>query len=195
MKQLFLSVIGLLSLKANAGTEIIQHQFKTEITTDIYVRTGAGEHSCGGTASISAFYYGFDEYIDAVIFGRGGPVAETWVIDSDKNNNPEVFVWVRSCGSGGLGAIHAYELLTYDDENIRRSRRKIKWVEVQIPPVPPAFLERHRGHDTFDVLPDGLIRTFPQYNASDSNAAPTKEPLTIKYLFKDKKWVISETVQ
>jgi hypothetical protein len=190
MKPLFLFVFALLSVqsRAYAESEIIKHQFKTEVTTDIYIRTGIGERSCGGTVSISAFYYGFDEYIDAVIFGRGGQIKETWVIDSDNNNNPEVFVWVQSCGSGGLGNIYGYELMTYDNENTRRSRRKIKWVELKIP-SPSKYLDSYRGHDSFQVLPDGLIRKFPQYNKSDPNAGSTKEPMAIKYLFKEQKWI------
>lgn len=195
MKALFLFIIILLSFQSRsyAESEIIKHQFKTEVTTDIYIRTGTGEHSCGGTISISAFYYGFDEYIDAVIFGRGGQIKETWVIDSDNDKNPEVFVWVQSCGSGGLGNIYSYELMTYDDKNVRRSRREIKWVELNIP-RPSEYLENYRGHDSFKVLPDGLIRKFPQYNRNDSNARSTKKSLTLKYLFKDQKWITIDKI-
>ena len=54
MKSLFLSlgILLLLPSVSYADSDIIKYKFETDITTDIYVRTGKGEGPCGGTVSI-----------------------------------------------------------------------------------------------------------------------------------------------
>ena len=101
-----------------------------------------------------------------------GQVVGAEVADLDANGSPELYVYVRSVGSGSYGSLAAYAA------NNRKSLSAI---------VLPAVVENqtlakgYMGHDEFAVVENRLVQRFPIYLDSDTNARPTGGTRQIQY--------------
>lgn len=101
-----------------------------------------------------------------------GQVVGAEVADLDANGSPELYVYVRSVGSGSYGSLAAYAA------NNRKSLSAI---------VLPAVVENQKlakgymGHDEFAVAENRLVQRFPIYLDSDTNARPTGGTRQIQY--------------
>ena len=93
-----------------------------------------------------------------------GQVTRAEVADLDANGSPEVYVYVRSAGSGSYGALVAFSA------NKRKSLS-----EIVLPPVSEDIQAAQgcMGHDDFAVVERTLVRRFPVYKDSDTNATPS----------------------
>lgn len=98
-----------------------------------------------------------------------GQVVGSMTTDLNKNNSPEVLVFVESSGSGSYGLVYGYEL--------SESGKK----PVTLPPLKGEAAEGYMGHDTFKVENGKLLRTFPVYAETDVNANPTGGNRTVVY--------------
>ena len=98
-----------------------------------------------------------------------GQVAGSMTTDLNKNNRPEVLVFVESSGSGSYGLVYGYEL-SESGKN-----------PLTLPPMKGDAAEGYMGHDTFKVENGKLLRTFPVYADTDANASPTGGTRTLTY--------------
>jgi hypothetical protein len=98
-----------------------------------------------------------------------GQVAGSMTTDLNKNNRPEVLVFVESSGSGSYGLVYGYEL-SESGKN-----------PLTLPPLKGDAAEGYMGHDTFKVESGKLLRTFPVYADTDANANPTGGTRTLTY--------------
>jgi hypothetical protein len=98
-----------------------------------------------------------------------GQVAGSMTTDLNKNNRPEVLVFVESSGSGSYGLVYGYEL-SESGKN-----------PLTLPPLKGDAAEGYMGHDTFKVENGKLLRTFPVYADTDANASPTGGTRTLTY--------------
>jgi hypothetical protein len=98
-----------------------------------------------------------------------GQVAGSMTTDLNKNNRPEVLVFVESSGSGSYGLVYGYELSESGKSPLT------------LPPLKGDAAEGYMGHDTFKVENGKLLRTFPVYADTDANASPTGGTRTLTY--------------
>ena len=93
-----------------------------------------------------------------------GQVVRAEVADLNADGSPEIYVHVRSAGSGSYGSLVAFGV---------NSRKSLS--EMYLPPLTdnPKASKGYMGHDDFAVVGHRLVRRFPVYREGDTNAAPT----------------------
>jgi hypothetical protein len=102
-----------------------------------------------------------------------GIVTGAEVADLDSDGSPEIYVYVRSAGSGSYGSLVAYSA------NERKSLSAIT-----LPPVSenPRISEGYMGHDSFAVAGNRFLQRFPVYRPGDTNASPTGGIRQLRYV-------------
>ena len=101
-----------------------------------------------------------------------GEVVFAEVADLDVDGSPEVYIYVRSAGSGPYGSLVALAA------NNRKSL-----ADIYLPTIAddPKAAKGYLGHDEFRVVESTLVRRFPVYREGDSNAQPTGGMRQIQY--------------
>lgn len=101
-----------------------------------------------------------------------GIVTGAEVADLNADGSPEIYIYVTSAGSGSYGSLVAYSV----------NRRK-SLSEIYLPPVSQdkAAATGYMGHDEFAVVENALVRRFPIYRETDTNAEPTGGMRQIQY--------------
>ena len=101
-----------------------------------------------------------------------GIVVGAEVADLDVNGSPELYVYVRSAGSGSYGSLVACAA------NNRKSLSGI-----YLPPVADngTIAKGYMGHDEFAVVENRLVQRFPIYLDGDTNAKPTGATRQVQY--------------
>lgn len=101
-----------------------------------------------------------------------GQVVGAELADLNADGSPELYVYLRSAGSGSHGSLLAY------GANRRRSLS-----EIALPALTdtPGADKGYRGHDQFAVVENRLVRRFPVYNDGDSNAVPSGGVRQLQY--------------
>ena len=100
-----------------------------------------------------------------------GLVTGAEVADLDGDGLPEVYVFVRSVGSGSYGSLAAFGV------------RRQSLAEVYLLPISEDVdaSRGYMGHDTFAIRGKRLVRQFPLYRPGDRNAQPTGGSRQIHY--------------
>lgn len=104
-----------------------------------------------------------------------GQITRAEVADLDADGSPEVYVYVRSAGTGSYGTLVAFSA------NKRKSLSEIYLPEVS---VDAKAAQGYMGHDDFAVVEGTLVRRFPVYRAGDINAAPSGGVRQLQYKLK-----------
>lgn len=91
-----------------------------------------------------------------------GKVIGAEVADLNSNSLPEIYVYVQSAGSGSYGELVAYSVI---------NSNQLSPISLQELTGAPA--KGYQGHDQFSVVEGCLVRRFPIYKPSDSNAKAT----------------------
>ena len=101
-----------------------------------------------------------------------GTVDNSKMADLDADGSPELYVYLRSAGSGSYGSLVAYAV------NRRRSLS-----EITLPPITdhPTAARGYQGHDEFAVGEGRLLRRFPVYRPDDPNVAPSGGTRQLQY--------------
>lgn len=102
-----------------------------------------------------------------------GIVSGAEVADLDGDGRPEVYVFVRSGGSGSYGSLVAF--------GVRHPGQPL--AEIHLLPI-SEDVEASRGymgHDTFVISGNNVVRQFPLYRPGDRNATPTGGSRQIGY--------------
>jgi hypothetical protein len=101
-----------------------------------------------------------------------GTVTGAEVADINADGSPEIYVYVTSAGSGSYGLLVAYSA------NQRKSLS-----EIYLPPVTQnkTLSKGYMGHDNFAVVEGVLVRRFPVYRDTDTNANPTGGTRQLQY--------------
>lgn len=101
-----------------------------------------------------------------------GQVIGAELADLNADGSPELYVYLRSAGSGSYGSLVAYSA------NRRRSLS-----EIALPALAdtPGADKGYMGHDQFAVVEIRLVRRFPVYKDGDTNATPTGGMRQLQY--------------
>ena len=91
-----------------------------------------------------------------------GTVIGAEVADLNSNSLPEVYVYVQSAGSGSYGELVAYSVIKGNTLS-----------PIYLQELTGAPAKGYQGHDAFSVVEGCLVRRFPIYKPSDSNAKAT----------------------
>jgi hypothetical protein len=94
---------------------------------------------------------------------------------SAANVQPSLLVFVQSAGSGSYGQIYGY---FPDGQALRR-------IPALAELAGPAS-QGYQGHDTFRVLGQEVLRTFPIYAPADANCCPSGGQRTVHYALPDR---------
>lgn len=93
-----------------------------------------------------------------------GTVTNAQVADLNGDGSPEIYVYVTSAGSGSYGSLVAYS-----------ANRRKSLSDIYLPPLTENKVasKGYMGHDEFAVGEGVLVRRFPVYRDTDTNANPT----------------------
>lgn len=92
--------------------------------------------------------------------------------DLDSNGWPEVYVYSSSAGSGSYGALTAFAI------NKGKSATPIHLPSID---TNPEASEGYQGHDEFRVVENRLVRRYPVYKNTDTNAQPSGGTRQLQY--------------
>lgn len=115
---------------------------------------------------------GLDHKIEPIIREIDGIVTGAEVADLDRNQSPEIYVFVNSVGSGSYGSLVALS------SNNRKSL-----TDIYLPDITEdkKLSAGYMGHDEFAVIESVLARRFPVYKPGDTNIKPTGGMRQIAY--------------
>jgi hypothetical protein len=101
-----------------------------------------------------------------------GQITRAEVADLNADGSPEIYVYIRSAGSGSYGTLVAFS-----------ANRRKSLSEIFLPPVSDdaQAARGYMGHDDFAVVENTLVRRFPVYRDGDSNAAPSGGVRQLQY--------------
>lgn len=142
-------------------------------------RTGTGKlilveetHPVGQSLStIRISSEGFEHEYDRT-FENIDPVVDVMIDDLDGNGYDEIYVITSAAGSGSYGNVIGVA------SNKDKSLSMVNFPEVSR--EEPAF-RGYLGHDAFAIEKRRLVRSFPVFEATDVNAAPTGGTRKIYY--------------
>jgi hypothetical protein len=104
-----------------------------------------------------------------------GQITRAEVADLNADGSPEVYVYIRSAGSGSYGTLVAFS-----------ANRRESLSEIYLPPITDdaKAAQGYMGHDQLAVVEGTLVRRFPIYKEGDSNAAPSGGVRQMQYKLK-----------
>jgi hypothetical protein len=113
-----------------------------------------------------------------------GQVVGAEVADLNSNSLPEIYVYVQSAGSGSYGQLVAYSVINSD---------QLSPIELQ--ELTGVAAKGYQGHDEFSIVEGCLVRRFPIYKSSDSNAKASGGLRQICYKLKngEASWILRPT--
>jgi hypothetical protein len=104
-----------------------------------------------------------------------GQITRAEVADLNADGSPEVYVYIRSAGSGSYGTLVAFS-----------ANRRESLSEIYLPPITDdaKAAQGYMGHDQLAVVEGTLVRRFPIYKDGDNNAAPSGGVRQMQYKLK-----------
>jgi hypothetical protein len=109
-----------------------------------------------------------DDFYQKEIYEDRGPISDVFVADG--NGVDEIYIIMTSAGSGSYGTV-----LASDKDN---SLSMIHFPKIEDGDL---TVEGYRGHDTFRIEGQKLVRVFPIYNPGDTSSRLTGGVRTLVY--------------
>ncbi|TGD80628.1 hypothetical protein [Hymenobacter wooponensis] len=100
-----------------------------------------------------------------------GEVQQASLLPAASSTAPSnLLVFVQSAGSGSYGQLYGY---VPNGQTLQRLP--------VLPELTGSASQGYQGHDTFQVLGQEIVRTFPVYAPADANCCPTGGQRTVRY--------------
>lgn len=113
---------------------------------------------------------------DSLLFEGSDPVENIYVTDLDEDGYAELFIVLRSAGSGAYAGLTGFAVRP-DWAPVEISTEDFSESET----VPEKIKKGYRGHDEIRFEKDAMVVTFPLYREEDPNADPTGGEATLIY--------------
>lgn len=104
-----------------------------------------------------------------------GTVTDAEIADLNADGSPEIYIYIKSAGSGSYGSLVAYSA------NNNKSMSEIYLPDLMDDQVNS---KGYMGHDRFTVGETTLLRSFPMYKTGDPNANPSGGTRKLYYKLK-----------
>ena len=158
----------LLPLPATA-IDSISHKSVTRSGKSLVIEE---RHPVGQSLSdISITSIGFEHNLSEILPNRD-PIESVHVADLDGNGFDEFYIITVSSGSGSYGNVIGFA------SNRDKSLSMIYFPEII---ENDESFTGYMGHDTFTIISNKFIRSFPVYNPSDTNKNPTGGTRRLSY--------------
>ena len=143
------------------------YETKTGKTIHITETHPVGQSLSNVRVSTEGLEHDFDQTIE-----DADPVKEVLVADLDSNGFDEIYIVTVAAGSGSYGNVLGFA-----------SNRDLSLSMVNFPEVVQgeAAFEGYMGHDVFTIENRWLVRSFPIYGVSETNAEPGGETRRVLY--------------
>ena len=102
-----------------------------------------------------------------------GLISNIEVADLNHDGSPEIYVFIRSAGSGSYGSVVAYS---------SNNNKSISPIYLAPFNVNEKNAKGYMGHDEFSIVNAQLIRRFPLYQKGDTNHSPTGGTRQLVYI-------------
>lgn len=122
-----------------------------------------------------------DELIINKTHTIGGVLHKARITDLDRDNDPEIIIWVRSPGADKYGSITLFEL---EDGNLETEK---------LPSLPESLYSSYgyyAGHDTITISSSNVVRRFPTYRKHEAICCATGPTVEIVYRYKHGRIVV-----
>jgi len=172
MRGVTLSVWFAVAMSVSTVSPVLASQSKdsaTEVSRVYRTKTGktvivSETHPVGRSLStIEIRTTGFEHNFHEIYEDRD-PISDVFVADLDGNGFDEIYIITISAGSGSYGTVLGFA------SNKDKSLSMIHFPEIR---EGDAHFQGYRGHDTFKIEGQKLVRMFPVYNKGDTNENPT----------------------
>ena len=158
---------------------LFTHQLKDQphIKTlgDLKVIVEPGSHESASIGSYSVRVFKGEEFSTGKISQRDGELVDVWLLESKEEAN--LFVWLRSAGSGGYGQLEIFD--------VSAGGGLKKWDAVEF-----AGGNGYMGYDSFRIDDGKVVREHPRYLEGDSNAKPTGGTMAYELDLMARKWMV-----
>ena len=126
----------------------------------------------GSKNKLTIIVEGLAHHVEPIVREINGTVTGAEVADLDRNQSPEIYIYVTSAGSGSYGSLVALSA------NNRKSL-----TDIHLPDINEDKKVRagYMGHDEFAVIESVLARRFPVYKPGDTNNKPSGGMRQIAY--------------
>jgi len=121
----------------------------------------------------------------AIQLGEIDPIKRVVLNDLTKSGFEQLFIFTASAGSGAQGNFYVYA-----SDKDQRLVKVENAIENKKDNLKGGLLEGYMGHDSYSFEDGMLVRTFPIYKDTDTNAAPTGGTKKIFYTIKNSKIVL-----
>lgn len=111
-------------------------------------------------------------------------LTNVYLADLNKDTHEELILITTSAGSGSYGEVDLYTTTSSSSLNAL----PVPQITEEDSKLGKLF-EGYMGHDTFSLVNNTLIRSYPVYSASSTNTAPTGIERQITYSLKEKNGV------
>jgi hypothetical protein len=114
-----------------------------------------------------------------------GIVVDAEVADMNHDDSPEIYVFVSCVGSGTYGEVVAFS-----------ANHKKSLSSIYLLPAQEKDMLGYMGHDNFKIKDNRLLRIFPTYKKTDTNAHPTGLQKCLRYelLKGEASWVLKQVL-
>ena len=108
---------------------------------------------------------------------RDGSIEKCWVTDLDGDGRPEIAVWIVNAGSGAYGTL---EIFRFDGKKLAR---------ISVPELAARKKSSYHGHDTFEILDNDVVCSFPLYAGDEPENDPKGGKARFVLDLKKDQWV------
>ncbi|GEM_PF-4444594 len=115
---------------------------------------------------------------DTIRMDGSDPVEKVVISDLDSDSIPELYILLRSAGSGAYATLLAYQILP------QKLKRMTVDNFIDDPDIPGKVREGYRGHEGITVGKNEITVIFPLYRTGDPNADPTGGEAVVHYQLK-----------
>lgn len=169
---LFVSIIAIIlcfcpTLPVNADASSSEYTTRSGKSIHVTETHPVGQSLSDVSIKTVGFEYNLEETLSDI-----DPIKDVHIADLDSNGFDEIYIITVSAGSGSYGNVIAYA------SNRDKSLSMINFPEIR---EGDERFTGYMGHDTFTIIINRLVRSFPIYLTADTGSRPTGGTRRVTY--------------